>query len=275
MSRVKYRSAEALQKRRRSFKRVSIFLSIGIVFIFIGLVFFLRMDRFQIRDVNIEGARIIQESDLRKSVDDTLSGSYVWLIPKSNTFIYNLGTLKSYLLEEFPGIQSITLARDGFNKISLNIEERKPHVLWCPDKDEVDQQCYFIDDTGLLFAEAPSFSGNVYFIFRGKLDKDTPLGARLMSQQDFTSFEQFISLITKNLHVDIVGVTFKEVGDFDLDLASGTKILFNKTLSYDDMYNNFGSVLKSDQFASSTIDSLEYLDMRFGNKIFFKNKVSN
>ncbi|MEI6480003.1 MAG: hypothetical protein WCO12_00570 [bacterium] len=275
MSRVKYRSAEALQKRRRSFKRVSIFLSIGIVFIFIGLVFFLRMDRFQIRDVNIEGARIIQESDLRKSVDDTLSGSYVWLIPKSNTFIYNLGTLKSYLLEEFPGIQSITLARDGFNKISLNIEERKPHVLWCPDKDEVDQQCYFIDDTGLLFAEAPSFSGNVYFIFRGKLDKDTPLGARLMSQQDFTSFEQFISLITKNLHVDIVGVTFKEVGDFDLDLASGTKILFNKTLSYDDMYNNFGSVLKSDQFASSTINSLEYLDMRFGNKIFFKNKVSN
>ncbi len=275
MSKVKYRSAEALQKRRRSFKRVSIFFGIGIVAIFIGLIFFLRMDRFQIRDVNIVGVRIIQESDLRKSVEDTLSGSYVWLIPKSNTFIYNLGTLKSYLLKEFPGIQSITLARDGFNKISLNIEERKPHVLWCPNKDEVDQQCYFIDDTGLLFAEAPSFSGNVYFIFRGKLDKDTPLGARLMSQQDFTSFEQFISLITKNLRVDIVGVTFKDVGDFDLGLASGAKILFNKTLSYDDMYNNFSSVLTSGQFASSTIDSLEYLDMRFGNKIFFKNKTSN
>jgi len=275
MSRVKYRSPEAIQKRRRSFRRVSIFFGIGAVVIFIGLIFFIRMDRVQVRDVNIEGVRIIQESDIRKSVNDTLSGYYLWLIPKSNTFIYNLGTLKSYLLKEFPGIQSITLARDGFQKISLSIEERKPHVLWCPDENQIDQQCYFIDDTGLLFAEAPSFSGNVYFIFRGKLDKDIPLGARVMSQQDFVSFENFISMVTKKLHVDIVGVTIKDVGDFDLELVSGTKILFNKTISYDEMYNNLGSMLSSDQFASSTLNSLEYLDMRFGNKIYFKKKTEN
>ena len=110
-------------------------------------------------------------------------------------------------------------------------------------------------------------------MYRGKLDKENPLGARILDQQDFVSFEDFVNHVSKTLNLNIVGVFFKDASDFDLLLDSGGRIMLNKNLSYDDMYNNIGSILKSPQFSSSTLQTLDYVDMRFGNKIFFKTKT--
>lgn len=279
MAKIRYRSPELVLKRRRTIKKMTALFVLGFSLLLIGLVFFLRMDRFQIREVSITGTKIIDEKSIRVTVNDTLAGSCLWLIPKTNTFIYSVSSLEKKMLEDYNGILTLNIHREGFQKISIEITERKPHALWCANdfkqdisSDQEIPDCYFVDYAGLVFEKAPFFSGNVYFVYRGKLDKESPLGAHVLDKTTFANFEKFVNSV-KTLNVEVVGVLLKEAGDFDLILSSNTKVMLSQNLSYDEMYNNFSSLIKSDQFATTTLDKIDYIDMRFGNKIFFKTKT--
>ncbi len=273
MVRIKYRSLEARERRRRFVKRMVIIFSILAILIIVGAVLFFRIEKIQIREVSINGTNIINKEEINNTVNKSLSGYYLWLIPKSNTFLYSVNNLNNILIKDFPGINSLNINREGFKKISIEIEERKPEALWCKDKIEENiPECYFVDITGKVFASAPYFSGNVYFIYKGELSKEDPLGAQIFTVEDFSLFQIFIKQIKSKLELSIVGVELKNQGDFDLLLSSGTKIMLNKKNSYEDMYNNIDTILKSQQLSSSNLDSIDYIDMRFGNKVYYKAK---
>ena len=274
MSHIKYRSKEVVQKRKRNFIRYLIFTVVLFLILSISAIFLLRIDRIQIKDVEISGEQMVSEKDLSVFINNTIQGSYWWVIPKTNYFLYNPQKTEQDILNQFPTIKSVSITRSDFQKLSVVVEERKPHSLWCEENETSDpQDCYFVDDTGFIFSKSPYFSGNVYFIYHGLIDKGEPIGAYVLPQKDFQDFENFLTLV-KNLKLDAVSADMEESKDFDVVLSSGTKILFNSRISYDDIYSNLSSVLKSDQFASTTIDSLDYLDLRFGNKVFLKSKSS-
>lgn len=274
MARIKYRSAEVQEQRRLYFKKVALISLTVFILIAGGLVFILRMESIQIRENNIQGASIIDKNEIVEVINNSLSGNYFWVIPKSNTFLYSVTKLNNILIERFPGISTLDVGRDGLRKISVKIEERRPETLWCNDVVEGGiPECYFVDSTGKVFARAPFFSGNVYFIFRGTLGKEDPLGAQIFDSQDFPIFQSFVKQISGKLNLSIVGVEIKSDEDFDLILSSGARILLNKNISYENLYNNIDSVIKSQQISSSSIDTIEYVDMRFGNKVYFKSKT--
>jgi cell division septal protein FtsQ len=275
MVRIKFRSVEA-QARRRSFaKRMTIVVVLFLVLVSTGLIFLLRMEVIQIREANIEGTNIISKEEIQNVVNNSLAGNILWLIPKTNTLIYSVKDLNNALVQQFPGISTLNINRVGFKKISIKLEERKPQVLWCRGGEgENVPDCYFVDSVGMVFAKAPFFSGNVYFVYKGLLNKEDPLGAQILDSQDFLAFESFIKQISNKLDLQIVSVEIKDQGDLDLYLSSGLKIMLNKNISYDDMYNNIDVLLKSKELSSSTVNTLEYIDMRFGNKVYFKSKTT-
>lgn len=275
MSRIKYRSPEVQEQRRRFAKRMTLIFGTLTILIIVGVVFLLRMNSIQIKETKIEGVSIIDKKEVEDTVRGTLSGNYLWLIPKSNTFLYSVKKLNNILVQKFPGIYSLDVGREGFGKVYVKIVERKPQALYCKDGNEkATPDCYFVDSTGKVFAQAPYFSGNVYFVYRGKLNQEDPMGAQIFTEQDFSVFESFIKQAGNKLGLGIVGAELKEVGDFDLLLSSGTKILLNKNISYNDMFNNLDAVFKSQQLSSSTLSTLDYIDMRFGNKVYYKAKTA-
>jgi cell division septal protein FtsQ len=187
--------------------------------------------------------------------------------------LYSVKKLNKILIEKFPEILTLDVSRIGLKGISIKIEERKPEALWCKNNQSEDApECYFVDNTGKVFARAPFFSGNVYFVYKGGLSNEDFLGTQLFNTQDFVNFSSFVKQVSNKLNVKIISAEIKDQGDFDLYLSSGTRIMLNKNISYDDMFNNMEAVLKSAQFSTSTLGSLDYIDMRFGNKVYYKAK---
>ena len=77
MARIKYRSVEVQEKRRRFAKKVAIISGTLFVLIIVGVIFLLRLEQIQIREVNVEGTNIINKNEiiiLRKYVLSWLSG---------------------------------------------------------------------------------------------------------------------------------------------------------------------------------------------------------
>lgn len=272
MFKVKYRSPELKEKRRKFFKRLIISCVICFILVVGGIIFALRMDKIQIKEIKVSETHILNSEVIKSFVENSIQGSYLWVIPKTNTLLYSTSKEEKSLLDNFPGIENVTVSREGLQTLSILIKERKPDSIWCAEGVGEDlPDCYFVDATGVLFSLAPHFSGNVYFVYRGNLREGSPLGAQILSKEDFTKFQQFL-LSIKKLNLNITSVLIKEAGDFEFSLSSGTKILFNSSLSYDNIFTNLDSVLKSGQLASTTLDKIDYVDLRFGNKVFFKAK---
>ncbi len=84
---------------------------------------------------------------------------------------------KSALLEKYKRIENVDLSTRG-QTLTVSIKEREPAYLWCEGNLSVDadtehaQKCYFADKTGYIFANAPQFSGDAFFIYAGLIEED-------------------------------------------------------------------------------------------------------
>jgi len=135
-----------------------------------------------------------------------------------------------------------------------------------------------MDETGYLFDESPFFSGEVYFRFFGPIDNtDSPKGANFSSGefQNLVIFKESL----KDLDIRPVAIFLKEDKDIEVILSSSQslreapKIIFKSDSDLNKMVENLQSALSADPLRDdfkNKYDSLKYIDLRFGNKVYYK-----
>ena len=78
-----------------------------------------------------------------------MSNKVFGFIPGNNFFLDKNETVKSALTEEFSEIKSIEVKRIFPNALEIKIVEKEPTIIWCRLDD-----CYYIDNSGMVFARA-------------------------------------------------------------------------------------------------------------------------
>jgi hypothetical protein len=299
MSQLLIHQQEHRRKRRNKFLfRLGLILFFLLV-IFLTLVFVSRMQRFRISDVELSGETLVSQNEVVEASDDFLSGYYLGLFPRDNAFIFPRAVLQNFLKEKFKRIDLIKIKLDGFKKLQIIISERQQQALWCagsPDgfaeatsSSDLDRdKCYFLDDNGLIFSGAPSFSGNAYFKYYGGISigtspagslptdsasSGTPIGQTYLSTstvfQDVSDFVQSIGQTS----ITPVSILAGDNGDFTMYLSTGGKIYFNQSEPLSKTADNLKALLQTLSESSSTsILNIDYIDLRFGDKLYYKMK---
>ena len=263
---AKYRSSRLAQKKRRELK-IKLVLILVIVFSFLlGVSALSKIDFLNIREFKINGNYVVKSENLNKIIDKNLEGNYFWLFSKKNILIYPKSKIKEEIIETFPRIKKINLDLDLPNFLNVDIEERKPYVLWC--KNLSPAVCYYADKEGYIFSETEE--PVLDELFRYYTNNNLSLRQNILKPEKFREIDSFIKFIEG---VGLVPYKFVETkkeyeiyfGDF------GSKIIFNENQNIKRVMNNFQSVLNMKEFSDiENFKKLEYLDLRFGNKIFYK-----
>jgi hypothetical protein len=144
---------------------------------------------------------------------------------------------------------------------------------------DVGYKCYFTDEKGYIFDEAPYFSGNVYFKFYGKDDMDpvNPSGTYFLKDK-FTEIAKFVDALQKmNLNPDSFSLGDGNDGSIYLSstLEAGPKIVFKIDSDYQKIADNLQLAISTDPLQKKirdNISSLLYIDLRFGNNVYYKFK---
>ncbi|MFA7216729.1 MAG: hypothetical protein WC095_01965 [Candidatus Paceibacterota bacterium] len=275
------RQGEYLKRRRSRYLRI-LYLILFTSFILAGLVVYIsRLDKFRIHDVVVTGTTLIEPFDVSKKSLDFLDGYYLWVFPKNNIFIYKKKDLHTYLEENFSRIDQVSIRLGDGNSLLVNIQERLPYALWCTrietsEEGVQPEDCYFMDKSGIIYSKAPRFSGDAYFKYYGLIDSEDPIGKKyIQDEQWFLSLGLFIKHIEK-LGLNPYYMLATNEGEYDIVLLAGGKILFNTQITLDSVAFNLEALLKSSTFASTTdFSNLDYIDLRYGNKLFYKLKSSN
>lgn len=267
--------------RRKKKKRYAILGSIITIILLIvgGLAYLAHRKEFRIVNVNLFGGVLVTEEEVQLKSLEYLGGSYFWLFPKNNAFIYSKSGLEDYLKENFKRIDNIDISLKNFQRMSIAITERKHFAIWCkglPIRDSEENGCYFIDKNSTIFAPAPNFSGDAYFKYYGLLTDENPIGKEFVSSSTiFYQISDFKDSV-KSIGLRPQYVVAKGNSEFVMKLSSDTDILFDIKQPLQKVFENLQVLISTDAFSKLDKTNLpvEYIDLRFGNKLFYKLKAN-
>ncbi len=259
-----------MKERERWYKIIALFLFL-ILFIATPIYLF-RMDQFQVGNIELKGNNVTQYEDIARIVTDNLDGNYLFIFPKSNALIYPKDKIKNDILNSIPRIENIDLALVNPKTLKIEISEREPSGIYCLDLKSRSEGCYFMDKDGFIFSKAPSFSGDVYYLYSSDPPLEDPLGKYYLTT---TEFQQLLPFVTTLKDINIPTRSLLSTSnEYYLELIGNGKIIINKDDDLKKVAENIESFLKDQEITRSSnfIESVSYIDMRFGNKVFYKLK---
>lgn len=247
-----------------------------------GLVLYeLYRPEVNITKVEVIGANVLKPSDIEEAVKSEISGKYFYLVPKRSVFFYPKKGIEAFLKKEFKRIETLDITRAGFEKLVVRLSERGERYLWCGrdlvEERTLDDGCYFVDSGGYVFSRAPYYSGNLFLELYGPLvegENANPVGGSVLSENSFDKIITFARGLSEFGFVPIK-ILAKIDGDYDISLLGGGKILVSNKNDLEKNTEYLKSALATDSLKtkiSENRDKLDYLDLRFGNKVFFKFK---
>ncbi len=226
----------------------------------------------------MEGAETVFPEEALKIAESSIAGKYFFLFPKNNALIYPRWAVKREILNGIKKVKAVETETNG-NTLSVKITERKPTYVWCPqglpDEKAVllpKFQCYFLDQDGFSFSEAPRFSGPVFFEIyaTGTLaNEDDFVGVYPFKKSKFDNLMAFKNGL-EAINLSPVRLIELKDRDYKFILKNRGAIFINDKNDLAVSLRNLASAKKSLEDGGKAANSLEYIDLRFGNKVFFK-----
>ncbi len=239
--------------------------------------------RWEIETIHVVGASTVSENVIREQVKEKLQGNYFFVYARKNSNLYPRKEIQAVLLDTFPRLASVETFRINAHTITVNVSERKPHDIWCGNEFKNDKaildNCWFLDTTGFVFDRAPTFSSGVYQEVYGKLvqkDEQTPLRG-IIPPDIFSHVDAF----SRMLHSEVgepLRVEIKKDEQFEIVIRSSPPYPFLSGVTIRCKDENDLVMLVKNLRAAIAVEfpenvalkkKLLYIDMRFGNKIFF------
>lgn len=238
-----------------------------LVFVFIVLLvlctwYGTRIKAATITSVTVSGGETISHELVKTLVEAELEGEYIRLIPKRFAFLYPKSSI-IISLQDIERIKYITVARTSLTSLSVSFKEYAPDALWCSSEDG---HCVYVDKHGYAFGRAPLLKGGS-FLRLNKLGVEPVSRVQAFDSENYNRIKDLVTLLeSKNWFVDTVQTDV--VGDAYVLLAEGGELKVALQDSPEQIVENLFTVLSSPDFAEITPGNFEYIDLRFGNKVF-------
>ncbi len=243
---------------------------IAVTLLCTALWYLTRLSSVTISEVVIEGGETISHDMVRGIIEQELTGAYLLLVPRRFAYTYPEEDIYR-AVSDIARIHSVVVVRTSGTSLAVSFSEYIPHTLWCLSSDD-SAPCYFVSREGYAFAPAPNLRGGalVRHIIEGKTE--------LAQQQIFdTAALARAALFTERLEQEL-GLRVREVihtedQDERYELGGGGAIFIATDSDIEKAFDNLHSIFASKEFSTLEPGNFNYIDLRFGNKIFVNDQM--
>ncbi|KKS38767.1 MAG: hypothetical protein A3G49_04645 [Candidatus Sungbacteria bacterium RIFCSPLOWO2_12_FULL_41_11] len=279
------------KKKRRNFRPViliSLAVLIGVAVIAYGIFSLANMPYWQIKNISVTGFEIIEQDELYAAIQEPLDG-YIWkFIPKSQYFFLPEEEISEHVKNKFAKIGQVSVEKKFPDILTVVVEERKVFAIYCPAvnkgsttialaeeaaiETKSGSKCFYIDRGGVIFELSISFAGTVFPIIENDEDMDFVVGKPAISREVLNFFEEANSALKEKTGFTLSSLTISK--DISKDYILGTNFGWFLIVPRDVLPSDWSANLKTiiDSKIKTRIGDLDYVDLRFGSKIFYKFK---
>lgn len=259
------RSKTLAEKRRRKNIISLIALAIFILVLFLFLVWASYHEKFLVKEIEVTGSLKTDKAKIESVARGALGGYALLFFPHRNFVFVPVKEIEREISLLDPVIKEAHVRRIGSEKLYVEVVEREPYVLWCGQ----DSSCFYADDSGVVFLPAPRFSGNTYPVYSSSISGE-PIGKSFAKTEELARLESFRRFL-EEMNFGVDKVVLREDGDYEAVMETGSKIIFNLA-DIDEEATNIKMLLESEESVGEgfNFNELDYIDLRYGNKIFWK-----
>ena len=270
----KSKISSSLSKKRK----ITLIKKIGVIFIFVLFfvslcVLFLTTDKLKIKNVVVNGNSSVSAEEIVNVTQNELNERYLWIIPTDNFLLLQRFEIREHILENFKKINDVKINVDGFNTLKIVVSERVSESFWCSGDLDNSENCYFMDNSGFIFAEAPDFTNNIFLKYYGFVSEKDPIGRSYFSSDKFVKIGNFISEI-KKMGFDPESFLAIDEHQYEIVLSGGAKIMFDDKEDFSKTLLKMNTLIENNYIKTDKdfMLKINHIDFRYGNKVHYDFK---
>lgn len=245
--------------RKRRYLATAVLYCLAVVTLLFALGYVAWSETFHLSRVEVVGAKHVAETLLENVSLDIFESRYLGLLPKGHSIFYPKANIASALLSQFPRLSSVSSKVEN-GALRITVTEYPEARVWCGDA------CYYMNDGGELFA--PASTGTDLVIFRSSGTTEGRLGKIVYPEMFLNNIIPLLELFSIGSYdVDSVELDAKDV---NLTMGDGFELRFLMADDYNSVYDKTLKILNMEEVQEKGIQKLSYVDLRFGNKVYYK-----
>lgn len=258
-------------KKKKSIIRNKFFWLIIFVLVVLGVIFYLVVfaSFFQIKEIQITGNQKIPAEEIKAVIAGQISHRLVFFNSKS-IFLLKPEEIRQKILGNFSQIAETNIKRRLPDIFKIEIKEKIPVASWYQSSlaERQNEDCFYIDKEGVIFERNPE---KLQPIIRPESPiLDLVLGKPVIERKYLEAILEIDGQLKKNLGIDVKEFIFSANEEkLTVETSQGWKIIFNLEKGVTSQIFNLEVVLK-EKIPLETRGNLEYIDLRFGNRVYFK-----
>ncbi|MDO8619938.1 MAG: hypothetical protein Q7R64_01150 [bacterium] len=221
--------------------------------------------QFIISRIEVSGASRVSEASVVELVKRGMEGSYLGFIPKAHSLLFPKADLSYSLTREFPTLSGVSLSLSNLASLHVAVHEREPRAKWCSGA----FGCFLIDETGFAFMESLGEEEGQYYRLE-KSATSSPLAREVIDTGALSGIISFLTQLEK-MEFDPEKAVLVNEQELEVVLSGGARLLLRNT-DYARSLVRLQTLLREDGVlpGRSDLSSVSYIDLRYGNKIYFQ-----
>ena len=257
-----YRKPHRYKKKKSVFHKK--FLALGfLVLITICAVFYglFLWKVLWVEKIIVNGEQKTTKEEIESLVSKRLENTVLFFKTKSILAV-NGEQIERDVLDAFPVVSKVSVSKNFFDAISVQVTERAAVALWCEN-----DHCFLLDNRGVIFEGAQLDSGLTVVETAQSLGEPS-LGKTVMAEDKIAQILAIKSKLTETLQIPIIKATLLSDERLDVDTTEGWLIRFNLKGDLDWQVTELKLALEK-QISPEKRKSLEYIDLRF-SRVYYK-----
>lgn len=268
---VKRRSYKKSRSKRRGIrKRTALYKNksfwgflLGVVVGGAAVYVFIYSDIFQVKKIEISGNQKVLSENLQSAIEPLLERKIIR--ETKSLFLVNVKEIEKKIIKEFPELEIVNLKRKLPGILIVEAEERRKVLMLCQSLNRsISDDCFSVDKEGVAFERTNGKEGILVYVEKDRIS----LGERAIEKEELLSILDVYKGLEKNESIGIDKLFLFE-NRFVVLTTNGFDIYFNLDNDISDQIFNLSLVLEEEIFPQKN-KNLEYIDLRFNNRVYYK-----
>ena len=226
-----------------------------------------RIERLTIAEIAVTGGETVDAAQVRERVAASLAGTYAGFIPRRFVWFYPRDAVAA-AVREAPRVNELRIERHG-TTLKVTFTEHEPTALWCVSTTDTDS-CLFLNQTGFAFAAAPNLQGGTFIRYQ-TLEQEPTTGVRPLPAADFATTQALAAALAGE-QLPVQRIEIDGAGDAYFALAGNSELWISLSDDPQRVLENLATILESDEFDHLAPGDFQYIDLRFGNKVYVNDE---
>ncbi|MDP6704568.1 MAG: FtsQ-type POTRA domain-containing protein [archaeon] len=266
---ARYRKPYRIQRKKYWWKSRALWVSFAIILAILGFAYGLFFSYFlQLEHIRIEGNDRIEADEIEQAAD-AASRKDVLFLEFRHMLLFSSRDIEAALVEQFPQIEEVRVQKRFFHELAVTIKERRQSAVWCAK-----EECFALDLNGVVFEEK-SAEGNIVFSQEGQ-ETAPALGESVVDKALLARLFQFIKQVQglsvlRDAQAKVISITFISPQRISAQISERWDVYITPEEDFEWQGTKLDLVLEEKAPSTEERESIEYIDLRFGDKAFLKH----